>query len=183
MTSKLAASPLTVTSEQREVLRRLSRSSSLPHRAVLQAKALLLSADGEAIYEVARRLGVAPNSVRQWRRRFEDSGVEAIGVIAPGRGRTSWLREGTVADVVATTMNELPADGSTQWSTRTMAQRMGISKDTVARIWKDHGLKPWKTDTFKVSTDPHFEEKLVDVVGLYMDPPERAVVFSFDEKT
>ncbi|HVB51833.1 MAG TPA: IS630 family transposase [Acidimicrobiales bacterium] len=172
-----------VTSEQRAILRRLSRSSSLPHRTVLQAKALLLSANGEAIYEVSRQLRVAPNSVRQWRRRFEEEGVDAVGVIAPGRGRTSWLPEGTVAEVVALTMNELPEDGSTQWSTRTMALRVGVSKDTVARIWKDHGLKPWKTDTFKVSSDPHFEEKLVDVVGLYMNPPERAVVFSFDEKT
>src|SRR5665213_1359979 len=183
MTSKLAASPLMVTSEQREILRRLSRSSSLPHRTVLQAKALLLSANGEAIYEVSRQLQVAPNSVRQWRRRFEEEGVDAVGVIAPGRGRTSWLPEGTVAGVVSLTMNELPEDGSTQWSTRTMALRVGVSKDTVARIWKDHGLKPWKTDAFKVSSDPHFEEKLVDVVGLYMNPPERAVVFSFDEKT
>jgi len=183
MRSKLAAPALTVTSEQREVLRRLSRSSSLAHRTVLQARALLLSADGEAVYEVARQLQVAPNSVRQWRRRFEEEGVDAVGVIAPGRGRTSWLPEGTVAQVVSLTMNELPDDGSTQWSTRTMATRMGISKDTVARIWKDHGLKPWKLDTFKVSADPHFEEKLVDVVGLYMNPPERAVVFSFDEKT
>src|ERR1035437_546306 len=183
MRSKLATPSLSVTGEQREVLRRLSRSSSLPHRTVLQAKALLLSADGEAIYEVARQLQVAANSVRQWRRRFEEEGVNAVGEIAPGRGRTSWLPEGTVAEVVSLTMNELPDDGSTQWSTRTMAARMGISKDTVARIWKDHGLKPWKADAFKVSTDPHFEVKLVDVVGLYMNPPERAVVFSFDEKT
>jgi transposase len=183
MTSKLAAPPLVVTSEQREVLRRLARSSSLPHRTVLQAKALLLSANGDAIYEVARRLEVASNSIRQWRRRFEQEGLEGIGVIAPGRGRTSWLPEGTVAEVVRLTMNELPHDGSTQWSTRTMAERVGVSKDTVARIWKDHGLKPWKVDAFKVSTDPHFEEKLVDVVGLYLNPPERAVVFSFDEKT
>jgi hypothetical protein len=70
-------------------------------------------------------------------------------------------------------MNELPDDGSPQWSTRTMAERMGTSKDTVARIWKDHGLKPWKLDTFKISTDPGFEAKLVDVVGLYMNPRAR----------
>jgi transposase len=93
------------------------------------------------------------------------------------------MPEGTVAEVVRLTMHELPKDGSTQWSTRTMAERMGISNNTVARIWKDHELKPWRVDTFKISTDPHFEEKLVDVVGLYLNPPERAVVFSFDEKT
>ena len=74
-------------------------------------------------------------------------------------------------------------DGSTHWTTRTMARRFGIGKDTVARIWRDHNLKPWRAETFKLSNDPHFEEKLVDVVGLYLNPPERAVVFSFDEKT
>jgi transposase len=183
MTSKLAAPSLQVTNEQREALKRISRSHSLPHRSVVQAKALLMSVDGAAIYEVARTFDVSPNAVRMWRRRFESEGVEGVGVIASGRGRSSWLPEGTVAEIVAVTMNELPADGSTEWSTRTLAKHLGVSKDTVARTWKDHGLKPWKTDAFKVSTDPHFEEKLVDVVGLYMNPPERAVVFSFDEKT
>jgi transposase len=143
----------------------------------------LLSADGVAIYEIARRLGVASNSVRTWRRRFAEQGVEGVGVIAPGRGRKSWLEEGTVALVVRVTLEELPDDGSTHWSTRTLAKRLGIGKDTVARIWANHNLKPWRTDTFKVSSDPRFEEKLVDVVGLYLDPPERAIVFSFDEKT
>jgi transposase len=183
MTSKLAAPSLKVTTDQREALQRISRSHSLPHRSVLQAKALLMSADGAAIYEVARKFDVSSNAVRRWRRRFETEGVDGVGVIAPGRGRSSWLAEGTIAEIVALTMNELPDDGSTQWSTRTLGQHLGVSKDTVARVWKDHGLKPWKLDTFKVSTDPHFEEKLVDVVGLYMNPPQRAVVFSFDEKT
>jgi transposase len=98
---RLQIAPLVVTSEQRAVLRRLARSSSLPHRTVQQVRAFLMSADGEAIYEVARRLGVASNSVRQWRRRFEEEGTDGIGVIAPGRGRTSSLPERTVAEVVA----------------------------------------------------------------------------------
>ena len=166
MTSKLAAQPLHVTNEQLETLRRLSRSHSLAHRTVVQAKALLMSAEGEAIYEVARKLGVASNSVRRWRRRFEEEGVEGVGVIAPGRGRKPSLPEGTVAEVVNLTMNTQPDDGTTQWSTRSLGARVGVSHDTVARIWKDHGLKPWKLDTFKVSTDPQFEEKLVGVVGL-----------------
>jgi transposase len=179
----LAAPALAITREQREELERIARSSSLPHRSVVQAKALLLSADGMAIYEIARRLHVASNSVRSWRRRFEAQGVEGVGRISPGRGRKSWLPEGTVAAVVRDTLHAVPDDGSTHWTTRLMAERFGIGKDTVARIWKDHNLKPWKLDTFKVSTDPQFEEKLVDVVGLYLDPPERAIVFSFDEKT
>ena len=121
--------------------------------------------------------------MRKWRRRFADEGVEGVGRIAPGRGRRSWLPAGTVAAVVADTLHTTPDDGSTHWTTRLMAERHGIGKDTVARIWRDHGLQPWKVDTFKISNDPRFEEKLVDVVGLYLNPPERAVVFSFDEKT
>jgi len=106
-----------------------------------------------------------------------------VGRIAKGRGRKPSLPAGTVEEVLRLTHKERPADGSTHWSTRTMAARVGIGKDSVAKIWADHNLKPWRVDTFKVSNDPRFEEKLVDVVGLYLNPPERAVVYSFDEKT
>jgi len=183
MTSVLAAPPLVVTSEQREGLERLARSSSLPHRSVLQARALLLAADGVSIYETARRVHVTSNSVRTWRRRFEVEGLDGVGRIAEGRGRRSWVAAAVEEAVVNDTLHGRPDDGSTHWTTRTMAERHGIGKDTVARIWRKHDLKPWRIETFKVSNDPAFEEKLVDVVGLYLDPPERAVVFSFDEKT
>lgn len=133
--------------------------------------------------EIARRSRVDSDSVRGWRRRFEEKGVDGVGVIAKGRGRRSWLPEGTVAEVVRVTQQELPPDGSTHWSTRSLADHLGVGKDTVARVWRNHELKPWKVDRFKISNDPRFEEKLVDVVGLYMDPPKRAVLFSFDEKT
>jgi transposase len=169
--------------EQRAVLERMARSSSLPHRKVVQAKALLLAADGVATNEVARRCQTSAESVRAWRRRFEAEGVAGVGRIAPGRGRKSWLPEGTVAEVVRVTREEVPDDTSTHWTTRSLAARLGIGKDTVARIWQDHQLKPWRVETFKLSNDGRFEEKLVDVVGLYMNPPERAIVFSFDEKT
>ena len=177
------APPLPMSVEQRATLEVMARSSSLPHRQVVQAKVLLLAADGVATNEVARRCGTTDTSVRAWRRRFVDQGVEGVGRIAPGRGRKSWLAEGTVEAVVHDTLFESPDDGSTHWTTRLMAKRHGIGKDTVARIWRDHELKPWKVATFKISTDSNFEEKLLDVVGLYLDPPERAVVFSFDEKT
>jgi transposase len=177
------AAALVVSVEQREALERMARSSSLPHRKVTQARALLLAADGVATNEVARRCATTAESVRAWRRRFESEGVEAVGRIAPGRGRKSWLAEGTVAEVVRVTREETPEDTSTHWTTRSLAERLGIGKDTVARIWRDHRLKPWRVDTFKVSTDPRFEAKLVDVVGLYLNPPERAAVFCFDEKT
>ena len=95
-------------------------------------------------------------------------------MIAPGRGRKRRLPEGTVAEVVRVTQQERPPDTSTHWTTRSLAKHMGVGKDTVARIWRDHELRPWKVETFKVSNDPRFEEKCTDVVGLYMSPPERA---------
>lgn len=179
----MSAPPLPMSEEQRAALERMARSTSLPHRKVVQANALLLAADGVATNEVARRCGTTDDSVRAWRRRFGEQGVEGVGRIAPGRGRKPWLAAGTVEAVVHDTLHAVPDDGSTHWSTRTMAARHGIGKDAVARIWRDHNLKPWRVEVFKVSNDPHFEDKLVDVVGLYMNPPERAAVFCFDEKT
>ncbi len=158
-------------------------SMSLPHRQVVQARGLLWAADGVANEEIARRCGVDSDAVRRWRSRFAEQGVAGVGVIAKGRGRKSSLPAGTVEEVLRLTHRELPVDGSTQWSTRSLAERVGVGKDTVAKIWADHNLQPWKVSTFKVSNDPRFEEKLIDVVGVYLNPPSRAVVFSFDEKT
>jgi len=177
------APALPVTEVQRAELQRMAVSSRLPHRQVVQAKALLWAAEGVANQEIARRVEVDSDTVRRWRARFEEKGVDGVGVIAKGRGRKSSLPPGIVEEVVRLTHKELPADGSTHWSTRSMAARVGIGKDSVAQIWADHNLKPWKVDTFKISNDPRFEEKLVDVVGLYLNPPARAVVFSYDEKT
>jgi transposase len=179
----MTAPPLTMSSDQRAALERMARSRSLPHRMVVQARALLLAAEGVATNEVARRCETTDTSVRAWRRRFERDGVDGVGRIAPGRGRRSWLPEGTVAEVVRVTREETPDDTSTHWSTRSLGERFGIGKDTIARIWRDHELKPWRVETYKLSNDRRFEEKLVDVVGLYLNPPERAAVFSFDEKT
>jgi transposase len=126
---------------------------------------------------------VSANTVRAWRAAYARSGVSFVGVIAKGRGRKPYLPEGKVAEVVRVTLNETPDDTSTHWTTRSLAKKLGVGKDTVARVWRDHQLKPWKVDGSKLSNDPRFEEKLVDVVGLYSSPPSRAVVFSFDEKT
>lgn len=174
---------MSVTDSDRVELTRMASSTVLAHRVVVQAKALLWAAEGVANDEIGRRCGVDSDAVRRWRSRFAEQGVAGVGRIAKGRGRKPSLPPGTVAEVLRLTREELPADGSTHWSTRTLAARVGIGKDTVARIWADHGLKPWKVTTFKISNDPAFEDKLVDVVGLYLDPPARAAVFSFDEKT
>jgi transposase len=183
MTMVNTAPPLAMSDQQRRALEKIARSTTTGHRKVVQAKALLMAADGVGTNEVARRLHTTNDSVRAWRRRFEHDGVDGVGRIAPGRGRKSWLPQGTVAAIVDDTLHATPDDGSTHWTTRLMARRFGVGKDTVARIWRDHQLKPWKVDTFKLSNDPHFEDKLLDVVGLYLNPPEKAVVFSFDEKT
>jgi len=164
-------------------LERMAASTSLPHRQVVQARGLLWACAGVANDEIGRRCGVDSDAVRRWRSRFASVGTEGVGRIAKGRGRKPSLPAGTVEEVLRLTHKERPADGSTHWSTRTMAARVGIGKDSVAKIWADHNLKPWKVETFKVSNDPRFEEKLVDVVGVYLNPPARAVVFSFDEKT
>src|SRR6266567_4599330 len=179
----MVAAPLKVTRKQRGELERLARSSSLPHRMVVQASGLLLAADGVANEVIARECATTPDTVRRWRAKFEAGGVDAVGSIAPGRGRKPEIPQSVIDAIVNDTLHTVPDDESTAWSTRTMAERHGVGKDTVARIWRARNLRPWRVETFKLSNDPRFEEKLVDVVGLYLDPPERAVVFSFDEKT
>ncbi len=179
----MVASPLVVSVEQRAALEVMARSDSAPFRRVRQAAALLLAADGTANEEIGRRVGVSANTVRAWRKRFGEDGVEGVGVVRPGRGRPPVISGEVVNKIVDDTLRSRPSDGSTHWSTRTMAARYGVGKDTVARIWRARNLKPWSTETFKLSNDPRFEEKLVDVVGLYMDPPERAVVLCVDEKS
>jgi transposase len=179
----MVAAPLRVTRKQRGELERMAKSSSLPHRMVVQAAALLLAADGVANEAIARECSTTPDTVRRWRSRFEAGGLDAVGSIAPGRGRKAEIPQATIDAIIEDTLHTIPEDESTCWSTRTMGQRHGVGKDTVARIWRARKLRPWRVDTFKLSNDSRFEEKLVDVVGLYLDPPERAVVFSFDEKT
>jgi transposase len=179
----LIAAPLKVSRADRRELELMARSSSLPHRTVVQARGLLLAADGVANNQIARECGTTGDAVRRWRAKFEAGGVEAVGSIAPGRGRKPEIEQATIDAIVHDTLHTVPEDGSTAWSTRTLGERHGVGKDTVARIWRARNLRPWRTETFKLSNDPDFEAKLVDVVGLYLDPPERAVVFSFDEKT
>ena len=181
--SVIIAPRLEMSVGEREALDEMARSESLPFRKVRQARGLLMAADGIANEAIAREVGVKSDTVRAWRKRFSEDGVDGVGVIRPGRGRPPVISDETVNRIVSDTLHTRPPDGSTHWSTRTMAARYGVGKDTVARVWKARGLRPWRTETFKLSTDPLFEEKLTDVVGLYMDPPERAVVLCVDEKS
>src|SRR4051794_572492 len=132
----------------------MARSTSLPYRQVVQAHGLLLAADGVPNGEIARQCATTANTVRRWRARFPEAGVDGVGVIAPGRGRRSWLPGGMVEAVVHDTLHARPDDGSTHWTTRLMAARHGIGKDSVARIWRDHELKPWKVARSRSRTIP-----------------------------
>jgi transposase len=141
-----------------------------------------LAAAGEANTRIAERLGVTVVTVRSWRTRFAQRGLADLGVIAAGRGRKPSISAEKVEAIVHATLHEKPA-GETHWSCRSMAKAQGVSPATVQRIWSARELKPHRVRTFKLSNDKRFEEKLVDVVGLYLNPPEKAVVLCMDEKS
>jgi transposase len=150
----MVAAALSVTDDQRQELDRVATSSVLPHRRVVQAQALLWAADGVANEEIARRCRVDSDTVRRWRNRFTDRGLDGVGTIAEGRGRKSWLPADTVQRVVELTLTGEPPGGETHWTTRSLAAQVGVGKDTVAKVWSDHQLKPWKVDVYKLSNDP-----------------------------
>ena len=160
---------------QRSVLEKLSRSQTAPQRQVLRAKALLMAAEGQANERIAAAVGVSPTTVRAWRARFAEEGAARLGQVRKGRGPEPSITREQVEQIVHDTLHAKPK-GETHWSTRSMARHAGVSRSTVARIWHARGLKPHLVDTFKVSTDPVFEDKLTDVVGLYVNPPENAIV-------
>ncbi len=176
------AEPLTLLLEERVVLEEIAASPSLPHRAVREAKGLLMAGDGVANMAIAERLGVSRSTVLGWRSQFIEDGVEGIGKVRPGRGRKPTIPQDKIDQVVHDTQHTTPAD-ATHWSVRSMAKHAGISKTKVQQIWSARGLKPHLVETFKLSNDVHFEDKLVDVVALYMNPPHGAVVLSVDEKS
>jgi transposase len=174
--------PLKITDPQRDVLETLSRSQTAAHRDVQRAKALLMASDGFATTRVAKELGVSPATVTRWRACFERDGLRASVKVVPGRGRKPSISPEKVQEIVHATLHEKPP-GETHWSCRSMARAHGVSHTKVQKIWAARGLKPHRVQTFKLSKDPRFEEKLADVVGLYLDPPERAIVLSMDEKS
>jgi transposase len=179
---RLPTAPLPVTDEQRLVLEKLNRSHTAPYRDVQRARALLMACDGFANTRIAAEVGVAPMTVKAWRDRFSEDGFKVFSAVRPGRGRKPSIPAETVEEIVRLTLHETPP-GETHWSCRTMAARAGVSRATVQRIWSARGLQPHRVETFKLSNDPRFEEKLVDVVGLYLKPPENAIVLCMDEKS
>jgi len=179
---RTATPPMPLTDGQREILENLSRSRTAPHRQVQRARALLLAGQGLANTAIAVQVGVAPSTVQAWRDRFAEQGLVKFGEVATGRGRKPSISEDKIAEIVRATQETTPP-GQTHWSCRAMAKAQGVSPATVQRIWSARGLKPHLVKTFKLSNDPKFEEKLIDVVGLYLNPPEGAVVLCMDEKS
>ena len=176
-TSSLPMSP-----DQRRTLEAWVRAQNTPQSVALRARIVLLSADGLPNSRIAREVGVSRPTVILWRERFRQGGPDGLTKIAPGRGRPVTYNADRVKQIIEATTQSKPP-GATHWSTRTMAKAQGVSKATVQRIWFAHGLQPHRTKRFKLSKDPHFTEKLTDVVGLYLNPPDKAVVLCVDEKS
>lgn len=168
--------------EQERTLRAWVAAKTTPQRVVLRSRIVLLAHEGLGNRAVAQRLNISRPTVLLWRERFAEGGVQALCEDAPGRGRKPEITPEKVAAVVEATLQTKPKD-ATQWSTRTMAKAQGLSPASVQRIWEAHGLQPHRTETFKLSQDPHFVEKLRDVVGLYLNPPKKALVLCVDEKS
>jgi putative transposase len=174
--------PVVLSETERAELNAMARSRSLPAALTLRAKIVLANAAGQSTTEVCRALGVHRDTVVRWRERYRKHRITGLyDEVRPGRPRT--VDDERVAELIATTLNAKPADGATHWSTRTLAGETGISKSTVHRYLQLFNLKPHRSESFKLSTDPLFIEKLRDVVGLYLNPPENALVLCVDEKS
>src|SRR2546426_560632 len=168
--------------EQRTVLESQVRSRSLPLRVVERSRIVLFAAAGRQDKDIAVLLSMTPKKVSRWRKRFLALGVAGLLQDAPRPGRKPTISARLTQRVVTMTTRQPPTN-ATHWSTRTMAAAVGISEASVRRIWRAHGLKPHRVETFKISNDPAFAEKLEDIVGLYLNPPEHALVLCVDEKS
>ena len=175
------APPLSVSETDRVALEALVRAPTSEQRLVTRARIVLRSAEGVAIEHLARELGVASMTVKLWRRRYAVAGLTGLGDRPRSGHPPTYTREDRDR-LMALTLGP-PPGGTSHWSVRDMAKRTGMSPSTVQRLWTELGLKPHRTETFKWSTDPALEAKVRDVVGLYLDPPEGAIVLSVDEKT
>jgi transposase len=170
---------ITLTEEQRSQLQVYARGRKIPFRLVERANIVMLAADGHENLEIAGELAISRHTVARWRQRFLELGIRGLEKDAPRPGRTPRL---DTEEIIRKTTQEKP-ENATHWSTRSMARAVGVSEASVRRAWQAHGLKPHRTETFKVSRDPQFAEKLEDIVGLYVNPPQHAVVLSVDEKS
>ena len=177
------AKPIQLSPEDDRRLRIFSKRKRIEARVQIRSKIVLLAATGLPDTDIAHKLDIDRRVAARWRKRFLANGVDGLmqDAARPGRPRTA-RKTANVEQVVRTTLEETP-EGATHWSTRTLAAHLGISASAVGRIWRANGLKPHLVKSFKLSNDPRFIEKLEDIVGLYLDPPEHALVLCCDEKT
>lgn len=176
------APPVTLNSSQRETLQQWARSRSLPARQIERARVVLLAAEGKTDMEIAASLNISNQKAARWRKRFLQLDLAGLVKDAPRPGRKPAISSQVKEELIRRTTQSKPAN-ATHWSTRTMAAEMGVSEATVRRVWHAHGLKPHLVESFKISKDKRFAEKLEDIVGLYLNPPEHAIVMCVDEKS
>ncbi len=173
---------ITLSDEERVSLEKWVRGRRTPVRLVTRANIVLLAAQGRANKDIALEVGTGRVAVGRWRKRFTELRLAGIEKDKPRGGRASTVRDHVARKIIETTTQHKPED-ATHWSTRSLAKHLSVSRSMVQRVWKANGLKPYRVKTFKVSNDKHFIEKMRDVVGLYLNPPEHALVLCADEKT
>lgn len=176
------ALPIILSESETTRLEQWIRSGSTPQQVVLRCRIIQAAASGQQDRQIALTLKVRRRTAARWRQRVRQQGIGCVWEIAPGRGRKARLGVVKIAELVAATLHTHPS-GATHWSTRTLAQAQGVSKNTVHRLWQEQNLKPHLRKSFKLSRDPKFLEKLTDVVGVYLTPPQNAVVLCVDEKS
>lgn len=174
--------PVTLAEAELNRLDQWIRAGSTPQQVVLRARIIRAAAAGQTDKMIAATLAIRRETAALWRRRVREQGIGCVWEIAPGRGRKPRYDAARVGRWIKATLQTKPA-GTTHWSTRSLARAQGVSKNTIQRAWQDHGVKPHLTKTFKLSRDPRFLEKLTDVVGVYLTPPQNAVVLCVDEKS
>jgi transposase len=174
--------PLVLTEEERQTLERWARRHTSAQAVALRARIVLACAEGATNVAVATQLGIWPQTVAKWRGRFVRERLEGLAD-EPRLGRPRTIADDQVEQVIVATLEQPPPDHDTHWSTRSMARATGMSQTAISRIWRAFGLKPHLEQTWKLSADPQFIDKVRDIVGLYLDPPERALVLCVDEKS
>ena len=172
---------LTVKPADREKLELLARRPKTAQRVAIRSKIVLRAAEGLPNQEIARQLGITGATVGKWRERYREHGMEGLSD-EPRPGTPRKITDAKVEEAVTQTLESMPT-AATHWSTRSLAEKVGLSQSAVVRIWHSFGLQPHRTETFKLSTDPYLVDKVRDIVGLYLNPPEHAIVLCVDEKS
>jgi len=174
--------PVALSEADRQELEHWVSAHRTPQQVAQRCRIIVDAANGLRDKDIAESMGINVKTVALWRHRFLAEGPDCLWEVAPGRGRKPRYTPEKVEDIINATLQTKPR-GATQWSCRTMAEKQGVSKSTISLIWQSHGLKPHRVKGFKLSRDPRFLDKLTDVVGLYLNPPEKALVLCVDEKS